>query len=120
MSSQKQDAKDLIASMDVGEWSLSDEREFTEGLFTGRFDFFLVVFSIFVTAGFANAFTTLRPIVFYAGAALLLMVWLTLLRAFRKHDRLLRVIFRDKPEHPACQLEALMKIEGYKPNYRVS
>jgi hypothetical protein len=110
----------IIGSLDAGEWSFSDEREFVENLFVGRFNFFLVVFSLFMTAGFANTFSTFKSLVFYVGALVLFFVWLILYRAYKKHDRIMRIIFGKKTEHPANKLEQILRIEGYKPKYRVS
>jgi hypothetical protein len=110
----------IIASMDVSDWTLSQEREFMENLFVGRFNFFLVVFSLFATAGFANTFTTYKASVFLAGALVLFLVWLTLYRGYKKHDRILRIIFQEKMDHPANKIERIMQMEGYRPAYRVS
>ncbi len=110
----------MIKSLDVSDWTLSDEREFMENLYVGRFNYFLVVFSLFITAGFANAFQNYKYIVFYVGAFVLFLVWLLLYRGYKKHDRIMRIIFNDKKDHPAAIIEDIMKIEGYKPKYRVS
>ncbi len=110
----------IIASMDSTDWTLSQEREFVENLFVGRFNFFLLVFSLVATAGFANTFSTFKWAVFLAGGLLLFLVWLTLFRAYKKHDRILRILFRDKPDHVVNKLERILELEGYKPRYRVS
>ncbi len=110
----------IIASLDVGNWSFSDEREFIENLFVGRFNYFLIVFSLFMTAGFANTFSTYKSLVFYVGALVLFFAWLLLYRGYKKHDRILQIIFGEKSEHPANKLQQILKIEGYKPKYRVS
>lgn len=107
--------KSLIESLDVGSWSFSDEREFIENLFVGRFGNFLLVFSLFLTAGFANSFSERRYLVFYIGAAVLAVMWLPLLRAYKKLDSVLKIIFREMPGHPARAIEEIMKLEGYKP-----
>lgn len=116
----KEAADKIINSLDISGWNLSQEREFIENLYVGRFNYFLVVFSLFVTAGFANNYVSIKSIVFYAGAFLLFMVWLLLYRAYKKHDRILRLIFRNMENHPAHQIEKLMQLEGYKPKYKVS
>jgi len=97
----KETTDSIIKSLDVSGWNLSLEREFIENLYVGRFNYFLLVFSLFVTAGFANNYTSLKSIVFYAGAVLLFMVWLLLYRAYKKHDRILRLIFSEMTSHPA-------------------
>jgi hypothetical protein len=109
----------LVQSIDID--VLAKEREFIENLFVGRFNYFIVVFSLFMTAGFANAITpNNKDLVFYAGALVLFLVWLPLFRGYRKHDRIMMLIFRDRSDHPAHAIERIMQIEGYTPRYRVS
>ena len=109
----------LVQSIDID--VLAKEREFMENLFVGRFNYFIVVFSLFMTAGFANAITpNNKDLVFYAGALVLFLVWLPLFRGYRKHDRIMRLIFRDRSDHPAHAIEKIMQLEGYTPCYRVS
>jgi hypothetical protein len=109
----------LILSIDID--VLVKEREFMENLFVGRFNYFIVVFSLFMTAGFANAITPdNKDLVFYAGALALFLVWLPLFRGYKKHDRIMRLIFRDRRDHPAHAIERIMQLEGYVSRYRVS
>jgi hypothetical protein len=110
----------IITSLEVNDWTLSQEREFIENLYVARFNFFIVVFSLFVTAGFANTFTTYKAAVFVAGAVILTMLWLTLYRAYLKLDRILRLLFQEKPDHVTAKIERLMNLEGFRPRYRVS
>jgi hypothetical protein len=105
---------------DVSGWNLSNEREFMENLFVGRFNYFVLIFSIFLTAGFANNFETFRAGVFFTGATITGMVWAVLHRAYLKHDRTLRLIFRHFPDHPVTRTEMLMRQEGYDPRFRAS
>ena len=85
--------EELIKSLETSGWNLSNERDFVENLYIGRFNYFLVV---------------------------LFLVWLILYRGYKKHDRIMRIIFNDKKDHPASKIEAILKIEGYKPRYKVS
>ena len=117
-SHQKLNSIDTSSALLRG--SSCKEREFLENLYVGRFNYFLVVFSLFVMAGFANNFKSFKSIVFYAGVVLLFMVWLLLYRAYKKHDRMLRMIFYDLKDHPAHKFENLMRLEGYKPKYKAS
>lgn len=110
---------DIVSAVDLGTWSFSEEREFMESLFVGRFNYFLLVFSLFLTAGFANTFQTYKWTVFVSGALLLLMVWGPLFRAYQKHDRIMRVVFRKK-SHPASQVQRLIDLEGFKSHFRAS
>ncbi len=112
--------EELIKSLETSGWNLSNERDFVENLYIGRFNYFLVVFSLFITAGFANNFNNFKYLVFYFGAFILFLVWLILYRGYKKHDRIMRIIFNDKKDHPASKIEAILKIEGYKPRYKVS
>jgi len=104
----------------IGLPHLIREREFIENLFVGRYNHFLIVFSLFMTAGFANAVTTHKSLVFYVGAVLLILVWLPLFRGYQKHDQIMRIIFRLKERHPANAIERIMKLDGYDPQYKVS
>jgi len=117
---KEREIKDIIGSLSVAGWSLSDEREFMENLYVGRFNYFLVIFSLFMTAGFANTFTNYKSVVFYVGALVLFLVWLPVYRGYKKHDRIMRIIFREKTDHPANRIERIMQLEGYSPKYRVS
>jgi len=106
----------LMKKINYGEWSLSKEREFFENLFVGRFNFFLLVFSLFVTAGFANSFQQLRYLVFYFGAFLLILCWLTLLRALSKFELVIQLLF-NKEDHLLFILQKIAKENGYKQRF---
>ena len=110
----------LKEKLNVGEWTFSQEREFLENLYVGRFNYFIVVFSLFLTAGFANNFTNFKYLVFYFGFVILTACWIPLYRGFKKHDRIMRLMFNDINDHPANIIEKIMKEEGYKPKFRVS
>lgn len=102
-------------------WNLSHEREFMENLFVGRFNYFLVVFSVVITAGFANNFHKYKSVVFYIGALVLFLVWLLLYRAYKKHDLLIRIIYEYKKDHPASKINEFMILEdGSKPKYKAA
>ena len=116
----KKKKENLIDSLNAGDWSFSDERQFMENLYVGRFNYFLVVFSLFITAGFANSFESYKYIVFFVGALILFLVWLPLYRGYKKHDRIMKIMFNNMPDHPAFIIERIMRSEGYKPRYRVS
>ena len=75
MEANKEEEIDkIVESLDIGGWSFSDEREFMENLYVGRFNYFLVIFSLFLTAGFANTFTIYKSVVFYVGGFILFLV----------------------------------------------
>ena len=110
---------DIVSSVDLGSWNMSDERAFMENLFVSRFNSFLLVFSLFVTAGFANNFTELKSSVFFAGALVLIVVWLSLYRAYVKYDRIIKLL-SGMTDHPISQVNRILKCEGTKSNYRAS
>ena len=74
----------------------NEERKWLEELFIARFNNFLVVFSLIVTAGFANSFENGRCLVFYFGAALLSLCWVTLIRAYYKYDNMVKILLGQK------------------------
>jgi predicted neutral ceramidase superfamily lipid hydrolase len=83
------------------DWDFSKEREFMENLFCTRFNFLLVVYSLFVTAAAAAAqYRALFISVLFAGATVCFMVWLTIMRAYAKLDVIFKVLYRAFPNHP--------------------
>jgi hypothetical protein len=93
--------QEIISAVDISGWNMSNERALAESLFEGRLNFFLVLFSIFMTAGFANSFSN-RSIVFFLGSLVLFVVWLPLRRICIKYDAILRII-GEKENHPFLQ-----------------
>jgi hypothetical protein len=110
----------LIDHIEDSGWTLSKEREFTETLFVGRFNYFLVVFSLFVTAGFANSFKTGRSLVFYSGAIVLLMCWMPLFRALKQFNNIISILFNNKKDHPVYILQKILKEKGFKSKLEIS
>ncbi len=111
--------EDVLHAVEIGSWSMSDERAFMENLFVNRFNSFLLVLSLFITAGFANNFTSLKSLVFFAGAGILSIVWLSLYRAYQKYDRIVKLLFRKK-DHPISQVQRLLELEGNSSHFRAS
>lgn len=101
----------LITSLSNDE--LTKERDYVENLFVGRFNYYLISFSIIITAGFANSFIEYKFIVFYFGALLLLMSWLPLIRAYKKLNCILTIIFGQK-KHVTSIIESVMRNDGFK------
>jgi hypothetical protein len=92
--------QNLVKDLDFD--TFNTERKWLEELFVGRFNNFLVVFSLIVTAGFANSFSNWKYLVFYFGAILLSFCWLTLVRAYHKYDNAVKILltlkeFKGKP-----------------------
>jgi hypothetical protein len=91
-----------------------------ENLYVGRFNYSLVVFSLFITAGFANTFSNYKYLVFYFGAIFLATCWIPLFRGFKKHDKIMKIIFNYKKKHPASVIQEIMKAEGFKSWFVIS
>jgi myosin-crossreactive antigen len=99
---------------------LIQERQFVENTFAGRFNFFIVFFSLFATAGFTNNFKTHKYIVFFAGALFLLLCWGSLYRMYERHDFTIAFIYKYVDKHPAFLLGKIMEEGGYKQFFRFS
>ena len=112
--------KKLVDKLEIDNWNFSKERVFTENLFIGRFNYFIIIYSLFLTAGFVNNFSNYRYLVFYLGLIILSACWIPLFRGFKKHDKILKILFREKKDHPAAVLEKIMKMDCYRPFFRVS
>lgn len=112
--------KNLIAKLDSGDWSLSNEREFMENLYVGRFNYFLLVFSLFITAGFANSFNNFKYVVFYFGALILFMCWMPLIRAYKKFNCIMQILFNEKEGHTVYILQKIMQENGFKSKLVIS
>jgi len=88
------------------DWDFSSEREFMENLFCTRFNFLLVTYSLFVTAAAAAVQNRgLFVSVAFAGAAVCLLVSLTIIRAYAKLDVLFRVLYAAFPDHPIAMID---------------
>lgn len=88
------DCLKLIEKLDFN--TFNDERKWIEELFVSRFNNFLLVFSLIMTAGFANSFDNWKAVVFYFGSLLLFFCWLPLIRAYHKYDHAVRIILTTK------------------------
>jgi hypothetical protein len=105
---------------DKTEWSMSDEREFMENLLCQRFNFFLVLFSLFLAAatGCQNQETAL--LVLASGTVVCVMVWLTIYRAHLKHHWIMNAKIY-VGDHPANVVNRAMKLKpGGKSLFSVS
>lgn len=90
---------------DKGRRSLDEERVFMENLLVQRLNFLLVVFSIFVAAGFAAKTNLLSVIVFFAGFLICWLMAKIVYRAHVKHHFIMRLFYNlpeseDKGELP--------------------
>ncbi|NDV77720.1 hypothetical protein D0T57_01865 [Dysgonomonas sp. 511] len=105
----------LIEDLDFD--TFNAERKWLEELFVGRFNNFLVVFSLIVTAGFANNLENWKYLVFYFGAILLSFCWLPLVRAYHKYDNAVKILltlkeFKGKPN----QIGIMQELYGKRKN----
>ncbi|MBN2539031.1 MAG: hypothetical protein JXB09_03165 [Deltaproteobacteria bacterium] len=83
------------------EWSMSQEREFMENLLCQRFNFFLVLFSLFVAAAAACKNDNTACLILIVGSVMCLMVWLTIYRAHVKHHWIMQEKMYKTEGHPA-------------------
>ncbi len=79
-------------------WDLNDEREFMENLFCQRFNFLLVVYSLFITAAASTSSQKTLTIILLLGAVLTLLVSMTIWRAYVKLIVNLRILHH-MPNH---------------------
>ena len=105
--------KDLKASqgkpkcqdvIDAGNWNLSDEREFMENLLCQRFNFFIVMFSLFLTAAFTAQSRIACTAILGVGAVVSLLVALTVYRAYIKHRWIMKHIYNHHKCHPTTRV----------------
>jgi hypothetical protein len=90
----------------VYDWDFSKEREFMENLFCTRFNFLLVVYSLFVTAAAGSGQNrSLLVGVLFSGAILCGMVWLTIIRAYKKFMLTMRELYKLE-QHPVPMIDA--------------
>lgn len=97
----------------LGDWNMSDEREFMENLLCQRFNFFLVMFSLVLTAAFTSQSQLGRTLILATGVVLSVMVWLTIYRAHVKHHWIMQHLY-GRPEHPAAIVNTEVKKLGVK------
>jgi hypothetical protein len=102
------------------EWTFSQEREFMENLFVGRFNTFMIVFSLFFSAGLYTTLESKKYVVFYTGAFVLFLFWLILRRAYKKLDNILKLLHHDSSNHPGAILEKILEEQGYCRCYSVA
>ncbi len=76
--------------------SLDDEREFMENLLVQRLNFLLIVFSIFIAAGFAVKSYFLSAIIFFVGAFISYSMAKIVYRAHVKHHWIMRLFYNQK------------------------
>jgi hypothetical protein len=81
------------------DWSLSDEREFTENLFNQRLNFYFVVYPIIITGAFATEQPRDRILVLRIGILLCAVLGFSIYRACHKLMYVLKRLHRTRG-HP--------------------
>jgi hypothetical protein len=118
---QLKTAGEMIAACikEKGQRSLDDERVFMEELLSQRLNFLLIVFSIFVAAGFAAKTSLLAAIVFFAGTCICYLMAKIVYRAHIKHHWIMRLFYHQPNPvsgslpHPITFInEAMKKLPG--------
>jgi hypothetical protein len=107
----------LFKKLKCGKWTLSQERVFVENIFIGRFNFFLIAFSLFVSAGFANSFRNMKYLIFYFGAFLLFLCWLTILRVLVKFNLIFKILYKER-KHTIFIMDQILKNNGFRPRFK--
>ena len=80
-------------------WDFHQEREFMENLFCTRFNFLLVVYSLFLAASAATKSQTNMTIVLYLGSFLTLLISITIWRCYVKLNIIFKFLHK-LPDHP--------------------
>ena len=75
------------------ERTLDDEREFMENLLVQRFNFLLVVFTLFTAASFSATDMTTQTFLFFVGALMCFLVAKVVDRAHVKHRWIMRLFY---------------------------
>ncbi|HBC3836587.1 hypothetical protein CGI59_13820 [Vibrio parahaemolyticus] len=101
---------DVKSNIEIGSWSLSEERVFMENLLCQRFNFFLVLFGLFLAGGF-GANDQQKSLIFGIGFFVELMMWLMVYRAHVKHDWIMKYLY-EQHEHPVAQVNEAVKAKG--------
>ncbi|MBE3123317.1 MAG: hypothetical protein IMZ65_00765 [Planctomycetes bacterium] len=101
------------------DWDFSNEREFIENLFCQRFNFLLVIYSLFITAGASTHKQTTLTIILFLGTVLTLLVSMTIWRAYVKLIINLRIL-HGMPKHPFEFIREEVKAIGVKGMFGVN
>jgi hypothetical protein len=113
---------ELIQGLDLE--TLNEERKWQEDLFIKRYSNFLIVFSLIITAGFANNIAFCKSFIFYLGAFLLFMCWMPIVQAYKMYDNSLNIILNHKfgkDDQTVFALQKLLKRrKGFKDKFSIS
>ena len=102
------------------EWSMSDEREFMENLLCQRFNFFLVLFALFILTATTCRDDTTSGVILATGFLVCLMVWMTIYRDYVKHHWIMQEKIYRTENHPAKIVNDAIKRRGLLSLFSVS
>jgi len=95
------------------DWTFYSEREFVENLFSNRFNYLLVVYTLFVTAFSAIVGTTNKLIILYLGLLVTFLVSLTIYRAYVKLIITLKILHSLDEKHVFPIISKETKSKGF-------
>jgi hypothetical protein len=99
-------------SVKPASWTMSEEREFIEGIVVERFNFFLLFFTLIISGAVGvKSINTLRAILL-VGAIVSWMISWTLGVANRKLNWILNKLKAEEPDHPFCTTERAVGATG--------
>ena len=110
----------MSGNFNPAEWSMSEEREFIENLLCQRFNFFLVLFSLFLAAAAACGSNKTAGLILAVGSLVCLMVWMTIYRAHVKHHWIMQERMYKTKGHPAEIVNYAITQRGCKSLFSVS
>ena len=86
------------------QWNMDDERELLHGIFTSRFNYFVVVFSLIMNAAVFQDDRLFKFITLISGFIILSLMWVLLYRVGCKYVLALNYLLKNK-KHPAFKLK---------------
>lgn len=89
----------------VGDWDLSQERQFIENLLCQRFDFLLLFYSLVVAGAFQTNSQLNFAVAFTVGAAICSLLAVSIFRTHNKLDLVLEKIESIDKDHPSAFTE---------------
>ncbi len=88
----KKKIKDLQNDLKEIDWNLFSERDFVENIVSQRFNYFIVVFSLFITASATVSKVESLILILSLGILILTAIWLTIYISSRWLDIVFRIL----------------------------
>ena len=101
------------------DWDFNDEREFIENLLCQRFNFLLVIYSLFITASATTTQQANLTIILSLGTVLSILVSLTIWRAYIKLKINLQIL-HSLPQHAFEYVQNEVNALGWKALFGVN